>query len=217
MSSSAKAYRRHRVIAGASAGTMPSAELATRAAEPAGPPAVAVDPLEVARRQGAEEGRRAVLAELAELEGHSLADAAHRLADAAAVAAQVRQSVVDEVTSDALDLVVELLGVLVDHEISLSALPERDALRRAMKLAPAGTDLVVRVHPGAQLGPAEIGLTATGANVSVIEDPSVEPGSCVVEIGSCRIDAQVESALARVRQVLAALRADGDKDKAVPA
>jgi len=209
MSSSGRASRRHRVIRSSSAQSMPSAMLASAQAETA-TPEPGENPLEAVRRAGFEEGRRAALDELAGLEEASRSAAGERLAIAAATAAEQRQRVVEQVTGDVVDLVVDLLATLVDHEVSLSGLPEREALRRAMRFAPSGSDLVVRVHPGAPLSARDVELMANGANVTVREDASVEPGACVVEIGSCRIDAQIGPALVRVRQALDALRG-GDK------
>ena len=38
--------------------------------------------------------------------------------------------------------------------------------------------------------------------MTVIADPAVEPGGCILEVGDSRIDAQLGSALDRVRAAL---------------
>jgi flagellar assembly protein FliH len=56
---------------------------------------------------------------------------------------------------------------------------------------------VARLHPSdaAVLAEAEAGVT-------IIADPAVEPGGCILEVGESRIDAQLGPALDRVRAAL---------------
>ena len=74
---------------------------------------------------------------------------------------------------------------------------EDEGAFRALALAPAG-DAVVRLHPD------DI-ATAGGdfaRDLTILADPTVEPGGCIVEIGACTIDAQISTALDRVREAL---------------
>jgi flagellar biosynthesis/type III secretory pathway protein FliH len=42
-----------------------------------------------------------------------------------------------------------------------------------------------------------------GRDVELLADPSVQRGGCVVEVDECVVDATVDGALSRVREVLA--------------
>src|SRR5436190_815966 len=57
--------------------------------------------------------------------------------------------------------------------------------------------------PAAEVDPALVAsLGDVSGAVTVIADPAVEPGGCILEVGDSRIDAQLGSALDRVRAAL---------------
>jgi flagellar assembly protein FliH len=91
----------------------------------------------------------------------------------------------------------DLATAIVGRELQLSSSPGADALARALALVPAGCIATARIHPDdvASLG-------AAPSPVTVIADPAVEPGGCILEVGDSRIDAQLGSALDRVRAAL---------------
>jgi len=91
----------------------------------------------------------------------------------------------------------DLAAAVVGRELQLSSSPGADALARALALVPAGSAATARLHPGdvASLG-------AESEAVAVIADPAIEPGGCILEVGDSRIDAQLGSALDRVRAAL---------------
>jgi flagellar assembly protein FliH len=97
---------------------------------------------------------------------------------------------------------VDLAAAIVGRELEVSASPGADALARAMALVPAGSAAVARLHPSdvAVLGDGPYGDAA--GKLTVIADPAVEEGGCVLEVGDCRIDAQLGPALDRVRAAL---------------
>ena len=64
---------------------------------------------------------------------------------------------------------------------------------------------MVRVHPDGGIGVAEIEQLAADPRVTVVHDPDVEAGGCLVSVGPCHIDAQIAPALARVRACLESL------------
>jgi flagellar assembly protein FliH len=99
----------------------------------------------------------------------------------------------DGLARTALDLAAAVVG----RELQLSAAPGADALARALALVPAGCVAVARLHPddAASVGDVSGALT-------VIADPAIEPGGCILEVGDSRIDAQLGSALDRVRAAL---------------
>lgn len=151
-----------------------------------------------------DEARRRVASGLAALEG-----CCRRLEDARAEALEVLQ---DDVARLALELLEELLGA----ELRLRETPALDAARRALVLAAPEMDVRLRMHPA---DAAEIAALAErrsperpwgpGApwygmqrSIQVVPDPSVEQGGCICEVGPARIDAQISSALGRVREAL---------------
>jgi len=112
---------------------------------------------------------------------------------------------------------VDLASAIIGRELAVAVSPGADALARALALVPAGSVAVARLNPadaailaepGAEAaGPAAGagfggGLTGTPATVTIIADPAVEPGGCILEVGDSRIDAQLGSALDRVRTAL---------------
>ncbi|HVC24640.1 MAG TPA: FliH/SctL family protein, partial [Acidimicrobiales bacterium] len=112
-----------------------------------------------------------------------------------------------EVVGEAVGLVFELVDVLLGAELEQHESPARVAVRRALELAPDGEDVRVRLHPDTCITPAELEeLSPTGA-VVVVADATVEPTGCVLEVGACRIDAQIGPALERVRAALENVRA----------
>lgn len=115
--------------------------------------------------------------------------------DAVALAA-----IEDDVGRLALALASEIVG----RELRSTPEPVRDAMRRALALAPDRGIAVCRIHPDdAQVAHAVIaGDPMRREHVEIVPDPRVELGGCVVEVGECRIDAQVGTALERMRQAL---------------
>jgi flagellar biosynthesis/type III secretory pathway protein FliH len=129
-----------------------------------------------------------------------LSDAVERLSRSQIEALAVIR---DEVVSFALDLAEAVIG----RELELASAPVRDALRRALQLAPPGVVLTVHVNPVDsslldQRVLSELESSVPGSSLSLAEDPTVEPGGCIVESGACRIDAQIGPALRRAREVL---------------
>lgn len=132
-----------------------------------------------------------------------------RLDVAAATLEQTMAPAAAEVESTGLRLAAELVKVLVAHELAVAENPGRDALRRALALAPSGRPVVVRLHPDdlAVLAdpdhPEGIDPTeALGRDVRCVADAAVERGGAVADCDATRVDAQLGPAVARVRAVL---------------
>lgn len=154
------------------------------------------------RQDGLEEASRAAEARRTD----ALVEAVGRVSRLTVDLAALRVEVVDEVVGDAVDLAFELLEVLVGRELALATDPVRDAVTRALALVPGGQDLVVRLHPDSVLGDRDVAELVVGAQVDVVRDPDVDPWGCRVSAGACNIDAQIPSALERVRHCLDELR-----------
>lgn len=143
---------------------------------------------------------------------HEIAEhrrAAERLGTAAATleaAARhllARDSVsLGELADEAMAIGTTLAVELVGRELRATDEPVRDAIRRAITLVPSRGTPVVRVHP-ADLATAQDAVAADivqwNGDVDIVADPGVEPGGCVVDVGECRIDAQIGTAIERLR------------------
>jgi flagellar biosynthesis/type III secretory pathway protein FliH len=112
---------------------------------------------------------------------------------------------IEMIEADVLALALALATDLIGRELAATPQPVRDALARSLRLVPDRGTPVARVHPD----DAEVAREVlrddprwTGT-VDVVADVRVEPGGCVLEVGDCRIDAQVAPAIERLRQTLA--------------
>ena len=103
-------------------------------------------------------------------------------------------------------LAVDLAAAVIGRELELAASPGADALARAMALVPAGSPAVARLHPAdAELllsSSGDTGETIVPPAVTIVPDPRVEPGGCLLDVGDSQIDAQLGSALDRARAAL---------------
>jgi len=125
----------------------------------------------------------------------ALGAAVRRLEEASLPAADdVRESVLGAVTT----LVEDLLG----RELTVTADPGLDALRRALRLCPSDAPVVVRLHPDDLAEIPAAALAELPDTVSVIGDPRIERAGAVAETGPQRIDAQLGAAVERVQAVL---------------
>ena len=196
---------RRRIIRGGSftGGASPLEIELPVAARPVDPAAAAAevqggydDGYQAGRTEGLAAGRAAAAAEAAAASARL--DALARALGDAADDLRRRQGLELAGLEDALARTAfDLAAAIVGRELELAASPGADALARALALVPAGCAAVARLHPDdvAVLGD----ITEP---VTVIADRAIEPGGCVLEVGDSRIDAQLGSALDRVRAAL---------------
>ena len=97
---------------------------------------------------------------------------------------------------------VDLASAIIGRELEVSVSPGADALARALALVPAGCTAVARLHPSDAASLEATPLPDAPGALTVIADPAVEPGGCILEVGDSRIDAQLGPALDRVRAAL---------------
>lgn len=169
-----------------------------------------LDPVAVRARaeQGYDDGYQAGVAEgLAAGRAAAATETAGIIARAEALCRSLAEAADDLRRRQALELkgledtlaraAFDLATAVVGRELQLSSSPGADALARALALVPAGCVATARLHPEdvASLG-------ALPDPVTVVADPAVEPGGCILEVGDSRIDAQLGSALDRVRAAL---------------
>ena len=185
------------------------ADLGTVSARSARGIVVSPELIETARQEGYEAGNEAGYAagythgiedarRHVELLGH-LVQQLGREADAfASRETTARTDIENQVVATAM----QIAEVLVGHELAQPDGRGRDAIARALALAPAHGDVTARLHPAdiALLGdPAAL---SPGRVLVIVPDPSLTPGDCVVEVAACRIDARVSAAIQRAREVL---------------
>jgi len=100
-------------------------------------------------------------------------------------------------------MAVQIAEVLIGRHLELGKWPALDAVQRALALAPRQGAAIVRLHPDCTLDLPDMSDTVPGGSVTIVADPSVEFGGCIVEAGNRTIDAQLGPALQRLREVLA--------------
>lgn len=162
------------------------------------------------RRHAFDEGRRAGF-ESGRFEGHARGMAEGR-SDAAAEIAGLRRSIDDAaaslehrstaLSSELVDFALDIALAVLERELVLAVNPGRDALVRAVDASPERADLVARLHPDDVALLGDVAELAPGRSLRIVADPSIDPGGCVLDAGSARVDAQVGSALDRVRVAL---------------
>lgn len=108
-----------------------------------------------------------------------------------------------EIERSVATMAVRIAEVLVGRHLELGKCPALDAVHRALALAPRQSAATVRLHPDSTLDLPDVSGALPGGSVTVVADPSVEIGGCIVEAGNRTIDAQLGPALERLREVLA--------------
>lgn len=157
-------------------------------------------------REGREAARREAAEQLVDITRRRQQEWARTL-DALAVstaALDARQGPdLDDIESRVARMAVEIAEVLLGRHLELGSWQALDAVRRALALAPRQSAAIVRLHPDSAQGLPDISGAMPGGSVTIVPDPSVEIGGCVVEAGNRTIDAQLGPALQRLREVLA--------------
>lgn len=120
-----------------------------------------------------------------------------------------------QLAEETVDLALAIATAVLGRELDTAVDPGRDALVRALAMAPDRGDAVARLHPDdlARLG--TIDDATGGRDVQLVADHRVERGGCVLDVGAARIDAQMGPAIERVRAELATaelVRDDHDLD-----
>jgi flagellar assembly protein FliH len=121
-----------------------------------------------------------------------------------------------ELADAVVDAALELAEAVIGRELTVATEPGRDALRRALTIAPVGRPVTVRLHPDdhrtlverrdddrRQRDRDDRGDRRDGDRpVTLVADPSLMPGDAVAETDATVVDARLSSALARAKEVL---------------
>jgi flagellar assembly protein FliH len=166
-----------------------------------------------ARRRGRAEGLAMARAEV-EAAVAAQAAAARRLTIAAAALERAATDLAGRdaanlrlLEHEAVRLAATLAEEIVGAELRAVDEPVLEAIRRSISFLPDRGDLVVRVHPDdvATTSAALAAWPAVAMRAVVnVPDASIERGGCVLEVGPCRVDAQIGPALQRLRVALGA-------------
>lgn len=162
-----------------------------------------------AARQGYEDGYAEGLAKAA-LEAAAMREEEHKRAESAfAALSKALKSVQEagilmrsELETTVPKVAFALLEQLLGRELELSANPGREAVARALALDAGSQRATIRLNPRDIEVLGDIGDLTTGREVSVLADPGVELGGALVDVGGATVDAQVGTALERVKKVL---------------
>lgn len=219
MSSSYDTVKASRVLRDGEASTKPAPVLVdldslTGAARRAVNPAVVLeaqsrgyaDGRAAGHRDGYRDGREEALAEARRLgAAHAAAVDAGlaALARAAAELAEHQHRTLAGVEDTLVAGAFELAAAVVGREVEVAVSPGRDAVARALSLATGLGPMVARLHPDDVATLGEHADLAPGRHLTVVADPAVERGGCLLEVGDGHVDAQLGPALARVRELLA--------------
>ena len=159
-----------------------------------------------ARRDGLESARAEVAATIAEYENRcQRLDAILAALDAAGTDLAARDAVtLHDLESQTRTLAVGLAEAIVGHAVAVATDPVGDSVRRSAVLLPDRGPVLVRVNP-LDLEAARAaapGWFAESRSVEIVADAMIDRGACALAVGPLCIDAQISSALARMRALL---------------
>lgn len=172
-------------------------------------PALVEGATEEGYRQGYDEGFTAGLEDAANAiesrerrRGEQLEQVLAQLADAVDDIANRHDDVVVRIERQVVEIAFEIARTLLARELRATDAGGADAIHRALQFAPPTGPVIARLHPddiAALADPA--GLLANRA-LTLVADPTLAPGDAIVDVGPAHIDARIEPALARIREVL---------------
>lgn len=179
-------------------------------------PAERAAELEQARREGFErglaEGREAGRREAIEAARPDVAFALTALTEAIEDLHRRDNVAAARIAEETIDLALTIAEAVIGRELQIGTGIGRDALVRAMTVAPDRGEAVARMHP---LDVATLRGTdnvVAGRAIEIVADDTVERGGAIVTVGATTIDAQLGAALDRVRDELAKLDVTPDLD-----
>lgn len=131
------------------------------------------------------------------------AAAAVELLNTSAEAFRRRECLAAEQIEDVVtDLALQIARAVLDRELIASDNPGREAIARALSLAPRDCPATVRVSPADAASLGDLETLGAGRHLTAVTDPTIEPGGCIVDAAGRQVDAQIGPALERVAAAL---------------
>jgi flagellar assembly protein FliH len=213
MSSSSERAVRGTVLRGEAATRAVQAALVELANMPAGPyetgrhgaPGAAEAAIDPVAEQGYRDGFDAGLADARQQEAARIDDlrvAAAAMARAADALVAAQAAALAGIEQRVPEIAFELTQLRLGRGLELAQNPGRDAVVRALALAPDSAAVTVRLNLVDAELVGDLGDVAGGRPLHIVADPQVGPGDCIAEADATRIDATLAGALDRVRQAL---------------
>lgn len=158
--------------------------------------------------EGIAAGRSAGLA----LVSSQAAEALARIESAFESACAEQRAVASSLVVAATEVALQIAEAVIGRELEIATDPGRDALVRALNAAPDDGRLVARLNPGdADVLSAGAASLPGSERIEIVADPSVEPGGCLLDTPTGRVDALVSSALARAGAALRGSDEESDR------
>lgn len=124
------------------------------------------------------------------------------LANAVVELKQAQRELLAEIQNSVPNLAFELLENILARELELTKNPGREAVIRALSLDDSMASARIRLNPEDLKIIGDLAEAVGSREVELIEDPSIESGGAVAEIGESLYDARLSSALERIHQVI---------------
>lgn len=157
------------------------------------------------RSQSEQEGYRAGLAAAEEELGRRRAivqQSLNALANAVYEFDERQVQTAQDIENAVVEAAFQIAEAIVGRELQVAENPGKDAIVRALALAPEQGTAIVRLNPVDLATVATGQLPPSSRPIELMADPSVELGGCIVDVGPARIDAQLSSIIDRVREAL---------------
>jgi flagellar assembly protein FliH len=172
-------------------------------------PALVTEALEDGYRAGYDRGFAAGLEDAASAidarerdRAVNLTTVVDRLATASEELAGRHSAIIASFEGRLVEYAVEIAQALVARELESIDDRGRDAIRRALQLAPPTGPVVARLHPDDVATLGDPSTIVAGRALTVVADPSLHPGDAVVDVGAAHVDGRIGAALARIREAL---------------
>ncbi len=127
-----------------------------------------------------------------------------RLTAAATSIESEHAEVVAIIEHQTIALAIDIAETLTGHAVATATEPGRAALERALQLAPHGPPVTAYLHPDdcETLGNIAAIDTFVDRGITIVASPDLDRGDCIIDIDATRIDARIQPALDRVREVI---------------
>lgn len=163
------------------------------------------DAIEQGYQHGYSEGLEKAIAEVEAIKQEQSArvmSSVEALTKAVLELKQAQRELLAEIQTSVPNLAFELLENILARELELTKNPGRDAVIRALSLDDSMASARIRLNPEDLRIIGDLADVVGTREVELIEDPTIESGGAVAEIGDSVYDARLSTALERIHQVM---------------